>query len=89
MAKPLFHSAKRAINFLAQSAAKKAVTEQLRDQGIRVSHVPIAEIMSQASAYLSDHPELYQEALEQARRMGWVDLQPPMVTPDLGAERNS
>ena len=81
-AKSLFHSANHAINFLARSAAKRAVTEQLRDQGVRVSHVPIAEIMSQATAYLSDHPELYQEALEQARRMGWVDLQPPMVTPD-------
>ena len=89
-AKSLFHSANHAINFLAQSAAKKAVTEQLRDQGVRVSLVPIREITEKAQRYLADHPELYQRALERARQMGYVDLQPPMVTPDdPRAERNS
>jgi len=66
-AKSLFHSANHAINFLAQSAAKKAVTEQLRDQGVRVSLVPIREITEKAQRYLADHPELYQRALERAR----------------------
>ena len=58
-AKSLFHSANHAINFLARSAAKKAVTEQLRDQGVRVTLVPIREITERAQVYLEQHPELY------------------------------
>ena len=54
-------------DYVAQSAAKKAVTEQLRDQGVRVSLVPIREITEKAQRYLADHPELYQRALERAR----------------------
>jgi hypothetical protein len=71
-----------AINVLARLAAQNAVKEQLRDQGVRLSLVPIRDITEKAQRYLADHPELYQQALERARRMGWVDLQPPMVTPD-------
>jgi hypothetical protein len=81
-AKSLFHSTKHAINFLARSAAKKAVTEQLRDQGVRLSLVPIREITERAQVYLEQHPELYQQALERASKMGYVELLPPMVTPD-------
>jgi hypothetical protein len=61
---------------LARSAARKAVTEQLRGQGVRVSHVPYAEIVSRASAYIADHPELYREALERAQRLGMIDHDP-------------
>ena len=78
----LFKSANHAINYCARSIAKNAVKEQLRDQGRRLSLVPSREIAEQAERYLADHPELYQQALEHARRMGYVDLQPPMVTPD-------
>ena len=81
-AKSLFHSVNRAINFLARSAAKKAVTEQLRDQGVRVTLVPIREITERAQVYLERHPELYQQALERARQLGMIELLPPMVTPD-------
>jgi len=89
-AKSLFHSANHAINFLARSAAKKVVAEQLRDQGVRLTLVPIREITERAQVYLEQHPELYQQALAQARRMGYVELQPPMVTPvDPRSERNS
>jgi hypothetical protein len=83
-AKSLFHSANRAINFLARSAAKKAVTEQLRDQGVRVTLVPIREITERAQVYLEQHPELFAQALERAKQIGWIDqLIEPMVTPDL------
>ena len=81
-AKSLFHSANHAINFLARSAAKKAVTEQLRAQGVRLTLVPIREIMEQAQVYLEQHPELYQQALERAKQMGMIDTQPIMITPD-------
>jgi NAD(P)-dependent dehydrogenase (short-subunit alcohol dehydrogenase family) len=86
-AKSLFHSANHAINFLARSAAKKAVTEQLRAQGVRVTLVKPADIVAQAKVYLEQHPELYQLALERARRMGYVEQ--ILVTPDPCAERNS
>jgi hypothetical protein len=80
-AKSLFHSANHAINYCARSIAKNAVKEQLRDQGVRVSLVPIREITERAQVYLEQHPELYQQALERARRMGWISE--PMVTPDV------
>jgi hypothetical protein len=89
-AKSLFHSTKHAINFLARSAAKKIVTEQMRDQGRRMTLVPIREIHEQAERHLAQHPELYQQALERAKQMGYVELQPSMVTPDdQRSERNS
>ena len=84
-AKSLFHSANHAINFLARSAAKKAVTEQLRAQGVRVTLVRPAEITERARVYLEQHPELYQLALERAQRMGYIEQ--PLVTPM--AEQNS
>jgi len=62
-----------AINVLARLAAKNAVKEQLRNQGRRLTLVPIREINERAIAYLADHPELYQEALERAKRMGWIE----------------
>ena len=89
-AKSLFHSANHAINYCARSIAKNAVKDQLRDQGVRVSLVPIREITERAQQYLANHPELYEQALERARQLGMVDLQPPMTTPDdPRAERNS
>jgi hypothetical protein len=35
--------------------------EQLRAQGVRLSHVRYAEIVSRANAYLSDHPEFIEK----------------------------
>jgi hypothetical protein len=69
-AESLFHSANHAINLLARSAAEKAVKEQMRAQGRRMSLVPIREITEKADEYLAQHPELYQQALERARQMG-------------------
>jgi hypothetical protein len=89
-AKSLFHSANHAINFLARSAAKKVVTERLRDQGVRLTLVPTREITERAQVYLEQHPELYQQAFERARQLGLIELHPPMVTPDdPRSERNS
>jgi peptidase E len=67
---------------LARLAAKRAVQDQLRSQGVRVTLVPYAEVMRQAREYLDAHPELYQQALERAQRMGYIELQPIMTTPD-------
>ena len=80
--KPLFQSAKHAISFFARSAAKQAVKQQIRDHGARLSLVPIREINEQAEVYLAQHPELYEQALERAKSLGFVDTKPLHVTPD-------
>jgi hypothetical protein len=64
-----------AVKVLARLAARNAVKAQLRGQGVRVSHVPHVEIVARASAYLSDHPELYAEALERAQHLGMIEQQ--------------
>jgi hypothetical protein len=68
------------VKVLARQAARNAVKDQLRGAGVRVSHVPHAEIVSRASAYLADHPELYAEALERAQRLGMIDPQSDPMT---------
>jgi len=51
---------------LARLAARKAVQEELRSEGVRVTLVKPSEIGAKAQVYLADHPELYQEALERS-----------------------
>ena len=62
-----------AVHVLARMAARRAVTEELRDQGVRVRLVRPAEISTRANEYLRQHPELYREALARAQRMGLYD----------------
>ena len=59
-----------AVHVLARLAAKRAVQDELRGQGVRVSLVKPAEISVRANEYLRQHPELYQEALVRAQLMG-------------------
>jgi hypothetical protein len=76
------------VHVLARLAARKAVQEQLRADGVRVSLVKPAEISAKAQVYLADHPELYKEALERAQRLKLYErpkrrkLRAPMITPD-------
>src|SRR6516164_8075812 len=81
-AKSFSHIGNHAINVLARLAARNIVKEQLRDQGVRVSLVPIRDITEKAQRYLADHPELYQQALERARQLGMIEIREPIVTPD-------
>ena len=76
---------------MARMAARRAVQEQLRADGVRVSLVKPAEISANAQVYLEQHPELYREALERAQRMAKEDelrkarrrkLKQILVTPD-------
>jgi hypothetical protein len=66
-----------AIKVLARLAARKAIKEQLRADGVRVTLVPAYEIEQRARAYLDANPCLYKEALERAKQLGMI------------AERNS
>jgi hypothetical protein len=72
-AKSLFPIGTPVAKVLARSAARRAVKSELSAQGVRVSYVRYAEIISRANAYLSDHPELYAEALERAQRFGLIE----------------
>jgi hypothetical protein len=65
--------ARQAVMVFARLAAKRAIQDQLRAAGVRVSLVPPAEIMRQAGEYLASHPELYQLALERANKLGYID----------------
>jgi hypothetical protein len=65
-----------AIHVLARLAAKNAVKEKLRGDGVRMTLVPPREITEQAQRYLADHPELYREALERALRLGLIKQHP-------------
>jgi hypothetical protein len=87
--KALFKNANRAINFCARSIAKNVIKQQLRDQGRRMSQVPNREIADRAEVYLAAHPELFEQALQRAKQLGYIQMLPIMVTPDPSAERNS
>ena len=65
-----------AVHVLARLAARKAVKEHLRSEGVRPTLVKPAEISAKAQSYLADHPELYREALERALRMGLIKQHP-------------
>ena len=58
-----------AIAILARLAAKNAVKDQLRADGVRVTLVPPREIAEKARAYLDANPRLYDEALERAKQI--------------------
>jgi hypothetical protein len=77
---------RQAVMTFARLAAKRAVQDQLRAQGVRVSLFPHAELMRQAGEYLASHPELYQLALERARRMGYIDPRFAEVTTNARSE---
>jgi hypothetical protein len=62
-----------AVNVLARFAAKNAVKEQLRAQGIRLTYVPAREMVALSKQYLATHPELYEQALQRAWEMGVME----------------
>jgi hypothetical protein len=71
---------RQAVSVFARLAAKRAVQEALRAQGVRVSLFPHAELMRQTGEYLANHPELYQLALERANKLGYVDPRAELTT---------
>jgi hypothetical protein len=77
---------RQAVMLFAQLAAKRAVQDEMRAQCVRVTLVPHAEVMRQAREYLDTHPELYQQALERAKRMGYVDPRADIKT---GAQKQN
>jgi hypothetical protein len=58
-----------AVMVLARLAARNAVKDQLRADGVRVSLVPSRDIALKANEHLALHPELFDEARERAHRL--------------------
>ena len=75
-AKSFSHIGNHAINVLARLATKKAVQEQLRVDGVRVTLVRLAEISAKAQVYLADHPELRNAYATRRRWWGWGNSSP-------------
>ena len=74
MAEPFQHISGVAIKVLARIAARKAVVEQLRANGIR-RPVPHREIVRATNAYLANNPQLYEQAMATAWAMAAKDQQ--------------
>jgi hypothetical protein len=64
---------RQAVMLFARLAAKRAVQDEMRAQGVRVTLVFPATITEKAREYLDTHPELYQLALERAHKLGYID----------------
>jgi hypothetical protein len=54
---------------LARRSAIKAVERDIRAQGLRVTSVERRFILAAANSYLSEHPELIEEAAETVRKV--------------------
>jgi len=73
MAKSFKPIGAHAVNVLARLEARNAVKAELRGQAIRPSSVKSSEISEKARAYLEQHPELYEEAMQRAWRWSLID----------------
>jgi hypothetical protein len=54
---------------LAQLRARNAVKRELQKHGLKLNHFAAKDIASWALVYLDDHPELFPEAIANARAM--------------------
>ena len=61
-----------AVRVLTERMAKQEIKEQLRKQGVKLSYVPVREIIAQAKAYLREHPEIIAEARAKAAKLGYA-----------------
>jgi hypothetical protein len=60
-----------AVRVIAEQSARKTVRENLHRQGVKLSYVPVREIISQARAWLLAHPEVIAEARLKAQELGY------------------
>jgi hypothetical protein len=60
-----------AVRVVAEQTARKMVRENLRRQGVKLSYVPVREIVAQAKAWLLAHPEMMVEARAKAAELGY------------------
>jgi len=64
--------ARIAVRVFAKMAAKRAITNQIRARGERISDYSNKELTLRSEAWLVQHPELFAEARETAAKLGYV-----------------
>ena len=74
MAEPFQHISGAAVKVLARIAAKKAVKAEIKASGNRAL-VPAGEIEQRSRAYLTNNPQLYEQAMAQAWAIAAKDQQ--------------
>jgi hypothetical protein len=62
MVKPTIFQSPRAIFAMAEFLAGKEVKAQLKAHGVKAQYVPISEIRARAKDYVSQHPQIVDEA---------------------------
>jgi hypothetical protein len=67
------HISVHIIHVLARLQAKRLVQEQLRNEGRRITLVSPREISERATAYLSQHPEVWREAINRAHLIDEIE----------------
>ncbi len=60
-----------AVRVFAKMAAKRAVTNHIRAQGLRLHDFTNRDLTLKAEAWLADHPELIAQARETAKALGY------------------
>jgi hypothetical protein len=63
--------ARGAVRTLAWLAAKDAVKDRIRAQGLRVHNYAAKDISLWAEVWLEEHPEMFAEARAKAARLGY------------------
>jgi len=61
-----------AVSVLAHQAAKRAIKNQLRAQGLRLHELSARGLTLRAEIYLAWHPELIAQARAKAVELGYV-----------------
>ena len=64
--------ARIAVSVCAMQAAKRAVKNQIRAQGLRVHELTARELTLRAEMWLAWHPELIAQARERVVELGYV-----------------
>ncbi len=63
-----------AVRVFAKMAAKRAVTNQIRAKGERVSDYSHRDLTLRAEQWLAEHPELIVQARELAAKLGYATV---------------
>jgi hypothetical protein len=57
------------VHVAARSIAKRAVVQELREAGVRITLTPPRVINEKAATYIATHPEIWPLAIERARKI--------------------
>jgi hypothetical protein len=57
------------VHVAARAIAKRAVVQELREAGVRVTLTPPRVINEKATVYIATHPEIWPLAIERARKI--------------------